>query len=62
MTLGELLHRLNEEEKTQARKIEKLNRKLSKAQHAVIFNGHCLKENVLPKYTNYTKCKQTFLR
>ena len=52
MPLGQLLFNLTDEWKRHVRKIEKLNRKLSKAQNAVIFNGHCLKEDILPKYTN----------
>ena len=42
MPLGELLFNLTDDLKRNVRKIEKLNRKLSKAQNAVIFNGHCL--------------------
>ena len=46
MPLGQLLFNLTDEWKRHVRKIEKLNRKLSKAQNAVIFNGHCLKEYI----------------
>ena len=52
MPLGELLFNLTDDLKINVRKIEKLNRKLSKAQNAVIFNGHCLNEDILPRYTN----------
>ena len=53
MPLGELIFNLSDGTKKLIRKIEKLNKKLSKAHHAVIFNGHCLNEDILPKYTNF---------
>ena len=46
MPLGELLFNLPDDSKKHVRKIEKVNRKLSKAQNAVIFNGHCLNEYI----------------
>lgn len=46
MPIGELLFNLTDEWKRHVRKIEKLYRKLSKAQNAVIFNGHCLNEDI----------------
>ena len=33
-------------------KIQKLNRKLSEAKNAILFNDICIQENILPKYTN----------
>ena len=52
MTLAELIHNLSDNEKKIIRKKERLQRKLNKAKHAVTFNTICIKENLLPSYTN----------
>ena len=52
MNFGNLLYNLQEEERSSVRKIEKVSKKLISAQYAVIFNNICIKENLLPKYTD----------
>ena len=43
MSFGELIFQLPNEEKQLIRKIEKLNKKLSKAESSLEFNGLCIK-------------------
>lgn len=50
--IGNLIHLLQAEEKKTVRSIEKLNKKLINNEYAVIFNNFCIKENLLPHYTN----------
>ena len=50
-TFGSLLFCLPPQEKSIARKLEKLLYKLNAAETAVIFNRICLQEGLLPKYT-----------
>lgn len=52
MNIGYLIHNLSEEEKCIVRKIEKINRKLVNVKYALVFNKQCIKENLLPAYTN----------
>ena len=52
MNLGTLLHNLSSENKLTIRKLEKLNRKISKCETAIIFNRQCIQEDILPKYSN----------
>ena len=52
MSIAETLNLLPETTKRTFNRIQKLNRKLSKAKSAVLFNDICIKENILPKYTN----------
>ena len=52
MNVTEILNSIPETTKKTFNKIQKLNRKLSKAKSAVLFNDICLKEHILPKYTN----------
>ena len=52
MDFGNLLFNLQCEERTSVRKVESLNKKLITSQLAVIFNKICIKENLLPKYTD----------
>lgn len=52
MNIAESLNLLPNTVKQTFNKIQKLNRKLSKARTAILFNDICLKENILPKYTN----------
>ena len=52
MNVSETLRSLPDATKKTFNKIQKLNRKLSKARTAVLFNDICIKEDILPKYTN----------
>ena len=49
---GEVLFHYSVEQKKILRKIENLNKKIINAENAVIFNSVCIKENLLPTYTN----------
>ena len=46
MNLGTLLHNLSSENKLTIRKLEKLNRKISKCETAIIFNRQCIQEYI----------------
>ena len=50
--LGQLLYQLPAEVKTLIRKLEKFLYKLNAAETAITFNKVCMKEGLLPKYTN----------
>ena len=50
--LGELLGRLDVSDKSNFRKLERLNEKLEKLKIGLQFNKTCLKEGLLPKFTN----------
>lgn len=52
MSFGELLFQLSPDAKKIVRGIEALNQKIINTEYAVIFNETCLKENLLPVYTN----------
>ena len=52
MSISDVLDLLPEPTKQTFNRIQKLNRKLSKAKQAVLFNETCLNENILPNYTN----------
>ena len=52
MTFGDLIFGLPQEEKLLLRQIEQTRKKLTKTKYAIAFNRTCLKENILPKYTN----------
>ena len=52
MNFAETLATVPSDIKRTFNKIQKLNRKLSKAKNAVLFNDICIQENILPKYTN----------
>ena len=52
MSINETLRTVSKQARQAFNKILKLNRKLSKAKSAVLFNDICLKENILPNYTN----------
>ena len=50
--IGQLLFRLPPSDKSTFRRLESLEKKLINALNAVTYNEICLKENLLPKYTN----------
>ena len=50
--LGSLLHTLPPELKCEFRKLEKVSLKLCKSECRVLFNRVCVRENLLPNYTN----------
>ena len=51
--LGELIFNLEEPIKYEIRKFEKCIIKLQKVELSFVFNDLCLRENILPKYTEY---------
>ena len=53
LQIGSLIHKLREVEKQTVRSIERLNKKLINNRYAVIFNEFCIKENLLPRYTDF---------
>ena len=52
MSIFETLNTVPLTIKTNFNKLQKLNRKLSKAKNGILFNDICLQENILPNYTN----------
>ena len=52
MSFNEILINLNNNLRKTVNKIIKTQNKLSKCENAVTFNGLCLKEDLLPKFTN----------
>ncbi|XP_043202155.1 uncharacterized protein LOC122370546 isoform X1 [Amphibalanus amphitrite] len=52
MNFADLIHRIDENSKKIVNKIIKTQTKLSKCESAITFNGLCLKEDLLPKFTN----------
>ena len=53
MTLGSLLAKHTSNGKKTIRNIESISKKIINAEAAVIFNNHCIDNNMLPKYTKY---------
>ena len=51
--IGSILHKLPEEQRKVIRKKEKLQKKVIKNKYAIVFNQTCLKENILPAYTQF---------
>ena len=51
LNFGNLLHLLQDEERKVVRNIESLEKKLINNKFAVIFNEMCIKENLLPTYS-----------
>ena len=49
---GDLLHLVDEELRRLYRRYESISKKLIKCKWSKTFNGICLKENILPTYTN----------
>ena len=52
MNFGYILYNLQDEERSSVRRVEKLSKKLLTAEYAVIFNKVCIKEKLLPNYTD----------
>ena len=52
MSLGDVLFNLTDLEKKTVRRKEKLLKKNIKAKYAIVFNQTCLREHILPAYTN----------
>lgn len=52
MPLGILLNQLLQNERKTIRLIEKINKKIIHIKYSLVFNNTCIKENILPKYTN----------
>ena len=51
MKIGQLIFDLPDEKK-KIRRIEKINKKITFVKSSLVFNRTCIKENLLPKYTN----------
>ena len=51
-TIGELLFSLTPDQRTVVRRYESETKKLNNARYAVVFNELCIKENLLPKYSD----------
>ena len=51
-SFGQLLHQVSTEERNCVRQLENASKKLSNAENAVVFNDVCIRENLLPKYSN----------
>ena len=52
MKIGQLIFHLPVEKKQKIRRIEKINKKIASVKSSQVFNRTCIKENLLPKYTN----------
>jgi len=52
MNFTELIVNLSDYSRKTVNKIIKTQSKLSKCENAITFNGLCLKEDLLPKFTN----------
>ena len=52
MSIGNILFNLPKQVKKTVRSIETIQRKLVKAQNALVFNQTAIKEDLLPNYTN----------
>ena len=52
VNFGQLLFRLNNQDRSLVRNLEKLYRKQIQSSYGVVFNETCLNENLLPKYTD----------
>ena len=52
VTLGSLIHPLPPEQKKAIRDLEKVSMKLCKSECSVLFNSLCVKEKLLPNYSN----------
>lgn len=52
MNFAELIRNIDEDSRKTVNKIIKAQTKLSKCESAITFNGLCLKEDLLPKFTN----------
>ena len=52
MNIGNLIFTLPAWQKTLVRKTEKENKKIANTESSLVYNTTCLKENLLPTYTN----------
>ena len=52
MNIGDLIFDLPQQTKLLIRQIEQTRKKLTKTKYSLAFNTTCLKEDVLPNYTN----------
>ena len=52
MNFGELIFNFPCNIRSKIRYLEKLEKKLVKANIAILFNRTCIKENILPKFTD----------
>ena len=52
MNIGSLLHNLPNDWKSKVNKLIKTHKKLAQCDNAITFNGLCLKEDLLPAFTN----------
>ena len=50
--ISNVLHHFSVDGRTLIRRLEGLHKKLNNARYAVIFSETCIKENLLPKFTN----------
>ena len=55
MNIGNLIFTLPAWQKTLVRKTEKENKKIANTESSLVYNTTCLKENLLPTYTNIYK-------
>ena len=51
-SLGSLVYQLPVEQRKSVREVEKLSGKLTKLKCSLLFNSTCLKEEILPNYSN----------
>ena len=52
MNIGNIIFTLPAWQKTLVRKTEKENKKIANTESSLVYNTTCLKENLLPTYTN----------
>ena len=52
LSFGSLLFNLPAERRKEVRNLEKISNKIIKTKCSQLFNSTCLKEDILPKYTN----------
>ncbi len=52
VSLGSLIYNLPAERRKSVRELEKISTKIIKEKCSLLFNSTCLKEQILPKYTN----------
>ena len=52
VSLGSLIFNLPVERRKSVRELEKISTKIVKAKCSLLFNSTCLKENILPNYSN----------
>ena len=52
MIFGDIIFELPQEQKVLIRRIEQTRKKLTKTKYSLAFNKACLKEDILPRYTD----------